>query len=274
MSERAVRVAPDAAALMRLAAEEVVRRAGSAVTARGRFTIALAGGSTPKGLYALLADPAQPFRARTPWQQTHVFFGDERHVPPDHPDSNYGMARATLLAKVPLAPERVHRVLAEETDAAAAALEYEHELRLVSGTGPAGTGPAVAPRGLERGELPRLDLVLLGLGNDGHTASLFPGTTALEERTHLVVANWVERLRTHRITLTLPVLDAARVVVFLVAGSEKAARVADVLEGSGAALPAGRVRPGGELIWLLDSAAAAALRGPIEPESSPLSRAP
>jgi 6-phosphogluconolactonase len=264
VSERAVLIAPDSAALVRLAAEEVARRAESAVIARGRFTLALSGGSTPKGLYTLLADPAEPFRARIPWRQTHVFFGDERHVPPDHPDSNYGMARATLLAKVPIPPENVHRIRAERTDPAAAALEYEQELRLAFGMGGAGTGPAEARGGLGPGELPRLDLVLLGLGSDGHTASLFPGATALEERAHLVVATWVERLKTHRITLTLPLLDAARAVVFLVAGAEKAGRVADVLQGSGAALPASRVRPGGELIWLLDSAAAAALRGERE----------
>ncbi len=269
MSELAVRIAPDTGAFMRLAAEEVARRAESAVAARGRFTLVLSGGSTPKNLYALLADPTEPFRARIPWRQTHVFFGDERHVPPDHPDSNYRMARATLLAKVPIPPENVHRIHAERTDPAAAALEYEVELSLVCGTGPAGTGPAVAPRRLDPGELPRLDLVLLGLGSDGHTASLFPGTTALEERAHLVVATWVERLATHRITLTLPVLDAARTVLFLVAGAEKAERVADVLQGSGVALPAGRVRPGGELIWLLDSAAAAALRGQVEREAHP-----
>ncbi len=268
MSELTVRIAPDAAVLMRLAAEEVARRAESAVAARGGFTLALSGGSTPKGLYALLADPAEAFRARIPWRQTHVFFGDERPVPPDHPDSNYGMARATLLAKVPVPPENVHRIRAEQADPAAAALEYEQELCLAFEMGAAGTGPAET-RGLEPGQLPRLDLVLLGLGSDGHTASLFPGTTALEERAHLVVATWVERLKTHRITLTLPVLDAARAVVFLVAGAEKAERVADVLQGSGAALPASRVRPGGELIWLLDTAAAAALRGQVEREAHP-----
>ncbi len=260
VSERAVRVAPDASALMRLAAEEVARRAESAAAAGGRFTLALAGGSTPKRLYALLADGAGPFRGRIPWRQTHVFFGDERHVPPDHPESNYGMARAALLSKVPIPPENVHRIRAERTDPADAALEYEQELRLVLGV-----GPAAARGGLPPGEVPRLDLALLGLGGDGHTASLFPGSTALEERARLAVATWVERLKAYRITLTLPVLDAARAVVFLVAGSEKAERVADVLEGAGAALPAGRVRPvGGDLIWLLDAPAAAALRGPVE----------
>ncbi|HEX9289495.1 MAG TPA: 6-phosphogluconolactonase [Anaeromyxobacteraceae bacterium] len=242
-----VRVAPDAGALMRMAAEEVARRAEQAAAERGRFTIALAGGATPKRLYALLADAKEPFRARIPWARTHVFFGDERHVHPGHPESNYGMARAALLSKVPIPPENVHRIRAEDTDAAAAATDYEAELRRVL---------VLAP-----GAVPRLDLVLLGLGADGHTASLFPGNDALEERSRLVAAPFVDRLRTHRITLTLPVLEAARAVAFVVSGAEKAERVADVLEGAGTGLPAGRVRVrDGDLLWLLDAAAAAQLR--------------
>jgi len=234
-------------ALMRRAADEVARRAEASVATRGRFAIALSGGSTPRRLYALLADPGEPFRARVPWGRTHVFFGDERHVHPDHPDSNYGMARAALLAKVPLPPGNVHRIRSEDPDADAAARDYERVLRDAVGPG--------------SGEPPRLDLVLLGLGTDGHTASLFPGTDALEEERRLVVAPWVERLRSRRITLTLPALDAARAVVFLVSGAEKAERVAEVLEGGGAALPAARVRPDdGELVWLLDAPAASLLR--------------
>jgi 6-phosphogluconolactonase len=242
----AVRVAPDAAALVRRAAEEVASRAEAAAAARGRFTVALSGGSTPRGLYALLADAGAPFRARVPWGATHVFFGDERCVPPDHPDSNYGMARAALLARVPLDPAKVHRMRGELADPGLAALEYEAEL-----------DEAFA---LHEGERPRLDVVLLGMGPDGHTASLFPDTAALEERAHLVTANWVPRLAAHRITMTFPALNAARAVLFLVAGADKAERVADVLE-RGAALPAARVRPErGELVWLLDAAAAGALR--------------
>jgi 6-phosphogluconolactonase len=242
-SKAQVRVAPDADALMRIAAEEVARRAEEAVGARGRFAIALAGGSTPKRLYALLADPGQPFCGRVPWRATHVFFGDERHVPPEHPDSNYGMARAALLSKVPIPPENVHRVRAEETDASTAALDYERELYQFFGG------------------LPRFDLVLLGIGAEGHTASLFPGSPALDEQAHLVAAPWVEKLRSHRITLTLPVLDAAAAVAFLVAGSEKAERVAEILGGRGPELPAARVQPAqGELIWFLDAPAAAQLR--------------
>lgn len=248
-----VRIAPEPGALMRLAAEELARRAEAAIAARGRFTLALAGGGTPRRLYALLADPGEPWRGRLPWAMTHVFFGDERHVHPDHPDSNYGMARAALLSKVPLPPDRVHRIRGEVTDAAAAAADYERELRRVFDLAP--------------GERPRLDVVLLGMGPDGHTASLFPGSDALEERTRLAAAPWVERLRAHRITLTLPVLDEARAVIFLVAGADKAERVAQVLGGAGGELPAARVRPvRGDLLWLLDAAAARA----IPAEKAPL----
>lgn len=250
---RIVRVARDAPALARMAAEEVVRRAEAALLARGRFAVALSGGSTPRALHALLADPGEPFRARMPWSSTLVFFGDERNVPPDHPDSNYGMARATLLSKVPIPVENVHRMRGE-IEADAAAREYEAALRRALG----GDRPGA-------GAVPRLDLVLLGLGADGHTASLFPGDPALEEPQRLVVAPWAEHLRAHRITLTLPALAAARAIAFVVSGQEKASRAADVLEGRGSSLPAGRVRPAdGDLLWLLDAPAASLLRGPVE----------
>jgi 6-phosphogluconolactonase len=244
MSE--VRVAPDPAALMRLAAEEVTSRAEAAVASRGRFFLALAGGATPRRLYLLLADPRAPYLVRVPWEKTDVFFGDERHVHPDDPESNYGMARASLLSKVPVRPERVHRIRAEDTNADAVARDYEREL--------------TSAFGLKEGELPRFDLILLGLGPDGHTASLFPGSDALLEKKRLVIAPYVERLRTHRITLALGVLNAARAVVFLVSGGEKAEKVAEVLEG-GADLPAAQVRPAdGELAFFLDAPAAALLK--------------
>jgi 6-phosphogluconolactonase len=242
------RVAPDAAALMHLAAEEVAARAASAVRARGRFSVALSGGSTPRALYALLADPRAPFRARVPWQAVQVFFGDERQVPPDHADSNYRMAREALLAHVPIPAESVHRVRGELADADEAALEYEAEL-----------AEAFA---LHEGERPRLDLALMGMGPDGHTASLFPGSPALDETSRLAVAPFVPKFGAHRVTLTLPVFAAARAVLFLVAGADKAERVAEVLGGRAPELPAARVRPSdGELLWLLDAAAAARLAG-------------
>ena len=243
LSAPRVVVGRDAAEATRLAAQEVVARAQAAVSLRGRFTLALSGGHTPQGLHALLADPEEPFRDRIAWAATEVFFGDERCVGPDHPESNYGSARASLFARVPLPPANVHRLRGED-DPAAAAAAYEAELRR--------SVPS------ERG-VPRLDLVLLGLGRDGHTASLFPGTAALAEETRLVVANEVPQVGGFRLTFTFPLLCAARAVAFLVAGEDKAAPVANVLEGHGD-LPAARVRPAdGDLAWFLDEAAASRL---------------
>ncbi len=247
---RLLRVA-DADAVARAAADVIVQAAARAIAARGRFALALAGGSTPRTLYRLLADPHQPWRARVRWDAVDVFFGDERHVPPDHPDSNYRMAREALLAHVDAAG--VHRLEGELPDASLAAVRYEGDLARSFGLDPARDPP------------PRLDLVLLGIGPDGHTASLFPGSVALEERRRWVVAPFVEHLRAHRITLTLPVLDAARQVVFLVAGREKAAALAGVLSSASRAAappsgpPAARVRPDdGAVLWIADQAAAGA----------------
>jgi 6-phosphogluconolactonase len=238
-----VRVLPDLPALSVAAAVEVVRAAEEAVAARGVFALALAGGSTPRALYALLADPTREFCGRMPWDRMHLFLGDERHVPADHPESNYRMVHLALLSKVPVPASHVHRVRAElEPDRAAA--EYERELRSFFGREPS------------------FDLVLLGMGADGHTASLFPGTAALEERERWVVATWVEKLRAHRITLTLPVLERARAVLFLVAGADKAPALARVLSPRAGEepLPAARVRPAqGRLLWFVDRAAAVSL---------------
>jgi 6-phosphogluconolactonase len=243
-----VRRVADAEVLAQAAAGELVQVATRAVGERGSFTLALAGGSTPRKLYGLLSDVKAPFRERVPWARTHVFFGDERHVPPDHPESNYRMAREVLLAHVPTAS--VHRIHGEEPDAAHAAAAYEAELRRFFGI----MAPGAAP--------PQLDLVLLGLGPDGHTASLFPGSAALEERRRWAVAVFVERLGAHRITLTLPVLNRAREVLVLVSGSDKAQALARVLAPApGAELPpAGRVRPeAGALLWIVDRAACSRL---------------
>jgi 6-phosphogluconolactonase len=210
------------------------------VQARDVASVALAGGSTPRGLYRLLATDAR-YRDAVAWARVELFWGDERHVPPDHPDSNYGMAAAELLAHVPIHPARVHRIQGEHPDVHAAAAAYEQDIRRTIPTD---------------GVVPQLDLVLLGLGADGHTASLFPGTAAVRERDRLVVAHYVEAVQAERITMTLPLLNAARHVLFVVTGSDKADAVRRVLD-TGEPLPAAAVRPTqGELTWLVDRAAA------------------
>ncbi|MBI5387874.1 MAG: 6-phosphogluconolactonase [Verrucomicrobia bacterium] len=242
-----VRVFPDAAALSRAAADEFARAACEAVGARHRFSVALAGGSTPKGVYALLAADEESGARRLPWSQTQVFFGDERTVPPDHLDSNFGMARAALLGHVPVPLDNVHRIRAELFPHFAAEV-CEAEIR--------------SSLGLRTGDWPRFDLVLLGLGADGHTASLFPGTLALYETVRIVRSNRVPQLNTERVTLTLPALNAAAMVMFLVTGAEKAETLRRVLSDSAPAeaLPAQLVRPcDGTLLWLVDEAAASRL---------------
>ena len=243
-SKPTVTIVPDPDALAATAARLIADTAADAIDARGRFMWALAGGETPRSTYAKLALP--PFRERVDWHRTWVFFGDERAVPPDHPDSNYRMAHETLLGKVPIPAAQVLRIHGEAPDSEVAAAEYAHVLSEAFGT--------------RRGELPRFDLVLLGLGVDGHAASLFPGSPVLREIFRAVAAVHVAAASIpQRLTLTLPVLNAAARVVFLVAGPEKAKVVKAVL-GERAILPAAMVRPDpGELVWLLDRAAAAQL---------------
>jgi 6-phosphogluconolactonase len=231
--------------LFQAAAEEVIRAATDAVAQRGRFTIALSGGSTPRNLYTLIAANAS---ASLPWDQMFFFWGDERHVPADDPDSNYRMAKESLLSKVAIPPANIFPAPTENPDASAAAEAYEQTLRKFF---------ALAP-----GEFPRFDLILLGMGPDGHTASLFPETAALQEKSRLVVANWVEKLKASRITFTLPVLNASRCVTFVVSGTDKAAVLHEVLEGNAPPekYPSKLVRPNeGKLIWFVDRAAASEL---------------
>lgn len=214
-------------------------RAHDAIARNKRFTIALSGGSTPKALYSELA--GSKFRD-LPWGNICFFWGDERHVPPDHPDSNYRMTREALLSKVPVPPQNIFRIKAEGKDPEAVAQDYERTLRTFFH--------------LEKDQLPRFDLVLLGLGPDGHTASLFPGANALKENERLVLAYWVESMKTNRITLTFPVLNNAACDMFLVSGKEKAQRVREILD-EGKDFPAGMVRPAdGTLLWMMDRAAA------------------
>lgn len=242
-----INVARDLADLSARAAELVVTLAQRAAEVEGnRFTIALSGGETPKSLYTLLA--SAEYATRIPWGRVHVFWGDERHVPPDDPDSDYRMAHEALLSKVPIPAENVHRIHAELPDAAEAARGYADDLRGLFNLLP--------------DELPRFDLVLLGMGNDGHTASLFPGTDALHDTEHLVAAPWVDKLNTYRLTLTPPVLNNAKVVVFLVSGAGKAATLHDVLDGprNPNLLPAQLIAPtDGTLLWMVDQAAVARL---------------
>jgi 6-phosphogluconolactonase len=237
-----IRILNEPADLFQAAATEFAALASQAVQANERFSVALAGGSTPKGLYALLAGGSIP---NIPWEKIFFFFGDERFVPPDHPESNYRMAREAGLFSQP-SHDHVFRVRTEEKDADTAALDYEQTLRKFFG--------------LQPGEFPRFDLVLLGLGPDGHTASLFPGTAALNEKSRLVVANWIEKFQAYRITLTLPVLNRAACVMFLASGRDKAKIVREVLKNENANLPSQKVHPAdGRLLWLLDGTAGAEL---------------
>lgn len=234
-------VLPDAAAVAREAARRFVDSALAAVESQGRFSVALSGGSTPGALYRLLAEP--PYREQIPWEAVHLFWGDERCVPPSDPGSNYRLAHETLLAHVPIPPQNVHRVRGElEPEAAARA--YERELQDFF------CGPKT-----------RFDLILLGLGSDGHTASLFPASQALDEteRPALAVEAVYEDRPALRVTLTLPVLNSARQVWFLVTGGGKAGIVQAVLKGPPGRFPAQRIRPtAGQLAWLLDGDAAQA----------------
>ena len=211
----------------------------AALAADRPFRVSLSGGSTPKALYSLLA--SDDFRDRFPWQRVSWYWGDERFVPYDHPDSNYRMTREAMLAKAPVPPENIHPVPADGTPDEAAG-RYERTLREAYGA--ATFDPA----------RPLFDITLLGLGADGHTASLLPGQPVLEERARWVMAVSHGRPEV-RITMTYPAVDSSRSVAFLVAGREKAAILA-AIRGGDSSLPAARVRPVGELIWFVDTAAA------------------
>lgn len=231
---------PDADALAREAAERIVALSSTAIADHERFSIALSGGSTPKRLFALLASEA--YANRIEWAHVHIFWGDERCVPPDDAESNFRMARESLLNHVPLPPENIRRIKGER-DPAQAAEEYEHLLRMFFATS----------------DLPRFDLLLQGMGDDGHTASLFPGTQALQITSRWVAANYVPKLDAWRITLTAPAINAGAHVMFLVTGASKAAALRAVLRGphQPEMYPSQLIAPdNGELLWLVDHAAA------------------
>jgi 6-phosphogluconolactonase len=247
-----IKILSDLDEISRTAAEMIIRQADEKGSSGGPFSLVLSGGSTPRRLHEFLGRES-PALGGVRWDNIHFFWGDERHVPPEDPQSNFRMARETLFDSAPVPAPNIHRVHAEEPDAVLAAEQYERELKSFFN--------------LKPGQLPRLDCVLLGIGADGHTASLFPATNALKEKKRLVVANWVEKLQTHRITMTVPVLNQAAQVIFLVSGREKAEVLKEILAGDYRPdlLPAQRIRPvDGRLLWLVDAAAGSCLTDSIK----------
>ncbi len=233
-----IKIVADAIELNRTAADEFINCAQISIQSHGRFCVALAGGSTPRSVYSLLAE-----NQKLPWENIFVFFGDERHVPPTDAESNFRMAQESLLSKVPIPERNIFRV-AGELDADTAAAQYEQQLLQFFHLSPK--------------EWPRFDLIMLGMGPDGHTASLFPGSPALQESQRLVVANWVEKFKSYRITFTFPVLNQAAEVMFLVSGESKAEVLKGALKGPDKNLyPCQRVKPeNGRLLWIVDKPAA------------------
>jgi 6-phosphogluconolactonase len=238
-----LRVFETAADLFQGAATEFVSRADSAIRERGRFCVALSGGFTPKGLFNLLASRTY---ASFPWDKTFLFWGDERYVPADHPESNFRMAQEALLSKILIPAKNVFPIDTAKSPAEAAAKEYEQTVKSFFD--------------LKPGEFPRFDLTLNGIGTEGHTASLFPDSPALNDRTNLAVAVWVERFNMFRITMTLPVFNNSACVLFLASGREKNPILQEVFEKPSSRLPAQRIVPThGELLWFVDRPAAGTL---------------
>jgi 6-phosphogluconolactonase len=245
--EREIRILPDGPAIARRAAQEFVQAAAAALREKSSFDVALAGGSTPKALYGLLVTDAT-LRSQVPWDKIHVFFGDERHVGPGHPESNFRMATEAMLSKVTLNKGQVTRIKGEYPNAEEAALEYEQALKSYFK--------------LQAGENPRFDLLLAGMGNEGHTLSLFPGTQALHADGRMAVRNWVGKLYADRVTLTAPAASNSARVLFMVTGVDKAPALKGVLEGpyEPEQLPAQLLQPrNGKLLWLVDAAAGSML---------------
>jgi 6-phosphogluconolactonase len=241
--EPAIEVLSNPDELARTAAQLFVERGRHALSRNEVFTVALSGGSTPKLLYELLANQ---FSEQIAWQQTHFFWTDERHVSPGSADSNYRMVDEAMLKHVSVPPTNVHRILAELPNTEDVANDYEVQLQTFFK--------------LSIDALPQFDLILLGIGEDGHTASIFPCSEVEKESRRLVVAPWIPKLNSYRITLTLPVLNNARAIVFLVTGEAKAEILKEVLQGGPSQFPAQAIQPAsGELIWLTDRAAASKL---------------
>lgn len=246
-TKRDVRILADAGAITRRAGQKFVEIASAAVTQKSTFEVALSGGSTPRALYAMLAnDPV--LHAQVPWDKMYVFFGDERHVGPQDAQSNFRMATDAMISKSPLKAEQVFRIKGEYAEAEQAAVEYEQQIR--------------THFKLSDGQLPRFDLIFLGMGDEGHVASLFPGTKALHETRRLAVHNWVGKVLMDRITLTAPVINNAANIIVLATGAAKAPALTAVLERvyEPEQLPAQLIQPvNGNLLWLVDPAAGSML---------------
>jgi len=237
-------ICSDREALNRKTAQLLVQLTGQAIVTNRRATLALSGGSTPKSLYELLA--TAEWRERIEWANLHLFLGDERYVPPDHPDSNFGMASKAMISKVPIPPQNVHRVLTELPSPEEAATNYERVLREAFATN----------------KTPQFDFILLGLGENGHTASLFPHTTVLKDNAHIFASVWVEEVKAYRLTLTAQVINFAKNIVFMISGASKAGVLKAILHGpyEPERLPAQLIKPvSGSLLWIVDQAAAAEL---------------
>jgi 6-phosphogluconolactonase len=250
-----IRVYRDADELALKAARRFARLADQYTIGCGRFTVALSGGTTPRKMLSILAEG--PFLDTVPWSSIYFFWGDERCVPPNHRDSNYRMTWETLLSKAPVPSENIFRIPAEDPDPNRAAEEYSRTLTefFLARSSKSATAPLT--------NVPRFDLVLLGMGPDGHTASLFPHTTAIHDNENIVVANFVEKFNAHRITLTAATINNARNVTFLVAGADKAEALKNVIEGSyqPEVYPSQLIHPrNGTLLWMVDEAAAALAR--------------
>lgn len=233
----------DTQELTRQVANAIVQIAHKAIELNGQFVISLSGGKTPKSLYALLAQ--EEFAQQVCWEKVHLFWGDERCVPRDHVDSNYGMVFDALICQVRIPGENIHAPSRQADNPRESAIDYQDQLRQFFT--------------LKENDLPAFDLVLLGLGLDGHTASIFPGEEAICQSKELVTAVYVEKFDAYRLTLTLPVINNARNVFFLVEGKDKAQILCQVLQGTTARYPAQMVAPKGHLVWWLDGQAAAQL---------------
>jgi 6-phosphogluconolactonase len=230
-------VLPSTDAVVSATADRFIAAARDAIDERGTFRVALSGGGTPKQVYPLLVERGD----EVDWSRVEFFWGDERSVPPDHPESNFGVAYGMLISQLPgVRPDRIHRMQAEASDLDAAALSYESELRL-----------AFEARAEEP---PRFDLIWLGMGPDGHTASLFPGSAGLEQERRWVIGNWAPSQESWRMTLTFPVLNAGRIVIFVVTGADKADPLRAIRAGA-SDLPAARVA-GDQVEWIVDAPAA------------------